>query len=87
MIEYYRVPQKKGVNKDDILFITEEYELKDAIHNGKILKARKLEMRNSNINDDSLSLLWTVRGQFNLTSINIAENFSFITDKSIEHLC
>lgn len=44
-------------------------------------------MKNSNINDDSISLLWTVRGEFNLTSINIAENFSFITDKSIDHLC
>lgn len=44
-------------------------------------------MRNSNINDGTISLLWTVRGEFNLTSINIGENFSFITDKSIEHLC
>lgn len=87
MIEYYRVPQKKGVNKDDILFITEDYELKNAIHNGKIFKAKTLSMRNSNINDDTISLLWTITSPLTLTSINLAENFSFITDKSISHLC
>ena len=44
-------------------------------------------MKNSNINDDTISFLWTINETFALTSINLSQNFSFITDKSIEHMC
>ena len=60
MIDYYRVPQKKGISKDDVLVINQEYQLKDAIHNAKINKAKKIVMKNSNVNDQTITYLWTV---------------------------
>jgi hypothetical protein len=44
-------------------------------------------MKNSNVNDDTISILWTINSPLALIAINLSENFSFITDKSIEHLC
>jgi len=44
-------------------------------------------MKNSNINDDTISLLWTISTPLQVMHINLAENFSFITDKAIDHLC
>ena len=40
--------------------INEEYELKDAIHNRSIYNIKVLNLKNSNINDETLSLLWTL---------------------------
>jgi len=38
----------------------EEYELKDAIYNKQIFNIKMLNMKNSNINDDTVGLLWTI---------------------------
>lgn len=73
MIEYYRIPTKnKDVSLKDILTIGEEAELKDAIHNKSILTMKVLNMRNSNINDETLSLLWTIMSPLNIISINLS---------------
>lgn len=44
-------------------------------------------MKNSNINDNAIGLLWTIQDQLPIISINLSENFSFITDEAIGHLC
>lgn len=44
-------------------------------------------MSNSNINDDTISLLWTISSPLQVLTINLAQNFSFITDKALDHLC
>lgn len=44
-------------------------------------------MKNSNINDDTVGILWTVGEPIEFISINLAENFSFISDVAIDHLC
>lgn len=44
-------------------------------------------MRNSNISDETIGLFWPISEPLQIISINLAENFSFITDTAIEHLC
>ena len=88
MISYYRIPNtKKEVDNEEIMTITEEYELKDAIHNKSILSIKVLILKNCNINDETLSLLWTITHPLQIIEINLAENFSFITDAGMDHLC
>lgn len=88
MIEYYRLPKKKkGVDTDEILVVNEEYELKDAIHNKSINNIKVLIMRNSNITDETLSLLWTMTQTLPIVHLNLAENFSFVTDVGVDNIC
>lgn len=44
-------------------------------------------MRNSNINDDTVSILWTISEPLQIINLNLAQNFSFITDVAVDHLC
>ena len=61
MIQNYRIPTKmKEVTVQQIMRISEESDLKDAIHNKSILKIKMLIMKNSNINDETLGYLWTI---------------------------
>lgn len=88
MIEYYRIPNKeKKVASKEILTIREEYELKDAVYNKSILGIKVLNMRNSNINDNAVGILWTIPEPLEIMAINLAENFSFISDEAVDHLC
>lgn len=87
MIEYYRIPtKKKEIPKGEILTITEQYQLKDAIYNKSIQTIKVLNMRNSNINDNTIGVMWTINFPLQIISINLAENFSFITDLAVDHL-
>lgn len=43
-------------------------------------------MRNSNINDNTIGVMWTINFPLQIISINLAENFSFITDLAVDHL-
>lgn len=88
MIEYYRIPSKtKNISSKEILTITDEHELKDAVYNKSILNIKMLNMKNSNINDGTVGILWTISEPLSLISINLAENFSFITDAAVDNLC
>jgi hypothetical protein len=58
MIDYYRLPAKKDkISSAELLKITDDSELKDAIYNKSIEKAKILTFKNSNIKDESLKLL------------------------------
>jgi hypothetical protein len=58
MIDYYRLPAKKDkISSSELLKISDDSELKDAIYNKSIEKAKILTFKNSNIKDDSLKLL------------------------------
>lgn len=44
-------------------------------------------MKNSNINDSTISIFWTISEPLQIITLNLAENFSFITDVAVDHLC
>jgi hypothetical protein len=52
--------------------------LKDAIHKNTVANAKILNLKNSNIKKDSLYLLINI--PLKIIELNLAENFSFISD-------
>jgi hypothetical protein len=70
-----------------LLKIADDSELKDAIYNKNIEKAKALTFKNSNIKDDSLKLLRGVAGPLSVATLDLSQNFSFITDAAVEILC
>lgn len=88
MIDYYRLPIKKDkTSHSETLKIADDAELKDAIYNHSIEKAKVLSFKNSNIKDDSLKLLRGIKENLNVVELDLSQNFSFITDAAIEILC
>ena len=88
MIDYYRLPVRKDkVSASEQLKLLDEAELKDAIYNRSIEKAKALSFKNSSIKDDSLRLLTNIPGPLNVTALDLSQNFSFITDAAVEILC
>lgn len=88
MIDYYRLPVKKDkISNTELLRIMDDSELKDAIYNKSIEKAKVLTFKNSNIKDDSLKLLRTITVPLSLIELDLSQNFSFITDAATEIIC
>ncbi len=88
MIDYYRLPQKKGkIASSESMKIIDDSELKDAIYNKSIEKAKVLSFKNSNIKDDSLKLLKNITESLIVIELDLSQNFSFITDNAIEIIC
>jgi hypothetical protein len=65
----------------------DDAELKDAIYNRSIERAKVLSFKNSNVKDDSLKLLRGIAGPLNIISLDLSQNFSFITDAAVEIIC
>lgn len=52
MIDYYRIPHKtNNISQNERLKLNDDSEIKDAIYNQNILKAKVLSFKNSNIKD------------------------------------
>jgi hypothetical protein len=88
MMEHYRLPVRKDkVATSELLKIVDDAELKDAIYNRSIERAKVLSFKNSNVKDDSLKLLRGIAGPLNIISLDLSQNFSFITDAAVEIIC
>lgn len=88
MIDYYRLPAPKGKpSSGELLKLTDEAELKDSIYNKSIEKAKLVSFKNSNIKDDSLKLLKTISTPLVVETLDLSQNFSFVTDATVETLC
>lgn len=84
MIEYYRIPVKKGAfSKADKLTITDDADLKDAIYNKSIEKAKYLSFKNANIKDDTFRLLEPISIPLQIVHLDLSQNFSFVTDSAV----
>lgn len=63
MIDYYRLPEKKDkLTQKEVLKVTDDADLKDAIYSKAIERARVLSFKNSSIKDQSLALLKGITG-------------------------
>jgi hypothetical protein len=67
--------------------VVDDSELKDAIYNRSIERAKALSFKNSNVKDDSLKLLRTIAAPLSIITLDLSQNFSFITDAAVEILC
>ena len=84
MINYYRIPSKKGaIAKDEFLHISDDADLKDALYSKGIEKAKILSLKNSNIRDETLRLLREIQMPLSIVELDLSQNFSFITDSAI----
>ena len=88
MIDYYRLPAPKGkASSGELLKLIDEAELKDSIYNKSIEKAKAVSFKNSNIKDDSLKLLKAISTPLMVETLDLSQNFSFVTDATVETLC
>jgi len=88
MIDYYRLPAPKGkTSSGELLKLIDEAELKDSIYNKSIEKAKVVSFKNSNIKDDSLKLLKVISTPLMVETLDLSQNFSFVTDATVETLC
>lgn len=83
----YRLQQKPHLHtKKQILNIQESNELELAIGTEEFLEVKFLNMKNSNVNDETVVCLAKVDKESKLEKIDCSENFSFITDLTIGNL-
>ena len=88
MIDYYRLPALKAkITNKDLLKVIDESELKDAIYNRSIEKVKAISFKNSNIKDDTLKLLKGISTPLMVQTLDLSQNFSFVTDASVQTLC
>lgn len=87
MIEYYKIPVRKGeITQKETLHLSDDSELKDAIYNKSIEKVKILSFKNSIIKDDTLNLLSPINMPLPIIHLDLSQNFSFVTDKSVQIL-